>query len=264
MLTLAAARAMTFGGAIMTVAALSACGSSTPAVSPAKPIPLESAWHAGLFVDGYGPKGLGPEGTTDGSTDPVQTTLAGLGMATADFGTGYSVHLVPNGDTLTAPAIDFCGADYPSEKNRVARRLVVLSDAKNTDLGVFTDAVEYDSAEHATAALDELRKQISDCSPHTAHSSNGQEILIAPRPTDGVIFTGLTSSSRRAVGSEMRMNTSSGMSSLTQGVWQLNGKYVVSLTFLHDADTAFTAGDQKKFTALAVLVAGRLADSGTA
>ena len=270
-------RTFAYGAAVASaLVALTACGSAAPSRAPATPIPIASAWHAGLFVDGYGPKGLGPATTSAGSaspsatgtasaspTDPTQLALAGLGIATSDFATGYSVHLVANGDTLSAPSIDFCGAEYPSEAHRVGRRLVVLSDSTNTDLGVFTEAVAYDTVAHATAALDELRTKITTCAPHTMTTADGQDVLIDSRPVDGVNLAGMLPQAQRAVESEMRMNTSTGLSSLTQTVWQMKGPYLVALTFAHAADSAFTSADQKKFTSLGGLVAQRLTDSTT-
>ena len=268
---------MAYGAAVAyALVAVTACGSTAPSRVAATPIPIESAWHAGLFVDGYGAKGLGPAtnsaataspSATDTAsaspTDPTQLALAGLGIATSDFATGYFVHLVANGDTLSAPSIDFCGADYPSEANRVGRRLVVLSDSTNTDLGVFTEAIAYDTVAHATAALDELRTKITTCAPHTLATADGQDVLIDSRPVDGVNLEGMLPQAQRAVESEMRMNTSTGLSSLTQTVWQMKGPYLVALTFAHAADSPFTSVDQKKFTSLGGLVAQRLTDSTT-
>ena len=259
MLTPATDRAMAFSAAaIMITAALTACGSSTPAVSPATPIPLESAWHAGLFVEGYGPKGLGPAATASASMDPVQTTLAGLGITAADYGTEYSVKLMPNGDALANPFLRYCGARYPSEQNRTARRLMALYDSTNARVGPLSDAVVYDTSEHAAAALDELRRQLATCKPNTMIDSPNGQLVVGPEPSDGVTFNNLVPEAQRAVMTEVVSEPSTGGSARIQTLWQRNGEYVVSLTLDGDPKTPFTAAQQREFNTLAASIATRL------
>jgi len=250
--------------ALFAVAALTGCGSGPASQSPAPatPIPLASSWRAGLFVDGYGPQGLGPSTTP---TDPAATTgdstqraLAELGLTTADFGTGYSVNLLPQGDTLSQSSLRFCGAEYPSEKNRVARRLVALYDSANNRVGPVSDAVQYDSAAHAAAALAEVRSQLSSCAANTVVKTGTTQLVVNPQPSDEVLLTNLLPEPERVVMTELVTEPSTGSSALIQTLWQQHGPYLVALTFEADSKTPFTADEQRLFNTLGGSIADRL------
>jgi len=250
--------------ALCVVGALAGCGTGSAVHSPipATPIPLESSWRAGLFVDGYGPQGLGPAATSaTSSADPVQVTLAGLGITTEDFGTGYSVKLMPDGNTLTQSSMRYCGADYPSEKNRVARRLTALYDTNNNRVGPLSDAVEYDTSEHAAAALDEVRAELTTCKAHTVVNKGEAQLVVDPQPSDGVLLTNLLPESQRAVMTQVVTEPSSGSSALIQTLWQQAGPYVVALTFEGDPKVPFTGTEQEEFNALGGKIANRLAQT---
>ena len=250
--------------ALFIVAALTGCGSApaNQTLAPATPIPLASSWRAGLFVDGYGPQGLGPSQTsqdpTSTVTDATQRALADVGFRTADFGTGYSVKLLPQGDTLTQSSLHFCGAEYPSEKNRVARRLVALYDSTGSRVGLTSDAIKYDTAAHAAAALAEIRTELSSCMANTVIKTGTTELVVNPQPTTSVLLTNLLPEAERVVMNELVAEPSTGSSGLIQTLWQQHGPYVVALTFEVDPKTPFTAEDQRLFNKLGGSIANRL------
>lgn len=245
------------------LAALSGCGSASSAVAPASPIPLASSWRAGLFVDGYGPQGLGPATTESANpTDATQQTLAGLGIATDDFATGSTVKLMPNGDTLTQSTLHYCGAEYPSEQNRVARRLVAVYDSSDARVGPLSDAVQYDTPQHAAAALDEIRNELAACQPNTVVNTGGTQLVVDPQPSDSIPLENVLPEAQRAVMAEIVTEPSSGSSALIQTLWQQDGSYLVALTIEGDSKTPFTTSEQKVFNSLAALIAGRLSHVG--
>jgi hypothetical protein len=251
-------------GAVVLMSTVGACGSTT--ATPVTPIPVSSAWHAGLFVDGYGPAGLGPaatSGASAGPTDPLQITLAGLGLSTADFGTGYTVQLLSGGDGLTKSTLHFCGATYPSEKNRVARWLVGVYDSSGSPTGQISDSVAYGTETDALEALAEIRAALGTCAPNTVVNTGTTTLTADPRPSTDIKLTDAVPEAQRAVMTEFVTEPSSGASALIQTVWQIQGRYLVALTFQHDGNAAFSSQDQKTFDDLASLIASRLRDAPT-
>ena len=250
-------------GALATCA-LSACGPMAPAAAPVTPIPVARAWHAGLFVDGYGPAGLGPaltSGASTGPTDALQITLAGLGLATTDFGSGYSVQLLSGGDSLTKSTLHFCGGTYPSENNRVARWLVGVYDKTGSPTGQISDSVAYGTEADALQALAEVRAELATCAPNTTVNTGTTTLTADPRPSTDIKLTDAVPEDQRAVMTELVTEPSSGATALIQTVWQIQGRYLVSLTFQHDGNAPFSAHDQQSFDDLASVIASRLRDA---
>ena len=247
--------------ALVLMCAISACGSSSPETAPATPIPLSSSWHAGLLIEGYGPSGLGPATTSaasSGPTDPLQITLAGLGLATTDFGSGYSVQLLSGGDSLTKSTLHFCGATYPSEKNRVARWLVGVNDSAGSPTGQISDAVAYGTETDALEALAEIHAALGTCAPNTTINTGTTTLTADPRPTSGIKLTNAVPADQRAVMAEFVTEPSTGASAFIQTVWQIQGRYLVALTFQHDGAAPFSTQDQQAFDDLASVSASRL------
>jgi hypothetical protein len=185
-------------------------------------------------------------------------TLSGLGLLDSEFGNGYSVQLLKDGNKLTQPTLHFCGVTYPSESKRTSRWLVGAFDAMGNATGQISDAVAYDSAKSATAALDEIRAAIVSCAPHTSITTASGTLIADPRPSTDVVLTGTLPAQQRAVMTEVVTEPSSGASELIQTVWQVQGTYLVSLTFRHDASQPFSADDQSEFDSLASGIATRL------
>jgi hypothetical protein len=185
-------------------------------------------------------------------------TLSGLGLVDSEFSNGYSVQLLPGGSQLTKPTLHFCGVTYPSEKNRVSRWLVGVFDSMGNATGQISDAVSYDSARSAQAALEEIRAAVGSCAPHTTVNTGTATLIADPRPSTDIVLTGTVPAAQRAVMTEVVTEPSSGSSALIQTVWQVQGPYLVSLTFNHDASQPFSADDQQEFTSLASGIAARL------
>lgn len=259
-----ALRCSTAAAVLVLASTLTACSAGNPGNAPVTPIPLASSWHAGLFVDGYGPQGLGPSMPANSETpDSKQITLSGLGLIDAEFSNGYSVQLLSGGNSLTKPTLHFCGVTYPSEQNRVSRWLVGVFDSMGNATGQISDAVAYDSAQSALAALGEIRAAIASCAPQTTVNTGSATLIADPRPSTDIVLTGAVPASHRAVMTEVVTEPSSGSSALIQTVWQVQGAYLVSLTFQHDANTPFTSDDQREFDSLASGIASRLTSAAS-
>ena len=215
-----------------------------------------------MFVDGYGPQGLGPLANSSASAAPSgaeQQTLIQLGLRDTDLGGEFSVHLLSGGDALDKPTLHFCGADYQSEYRRINRWLVGAYDTTGALTGPITDAVRYDSAQGAQSALEELRSVLKSCTPNTQVNVGGTWLTVVPKPTTDIGLTGTVPANQRAVMSEVLTDPIGGTSTLIQTIWQVQGVYLVSLTLQHDAKVPVTKAEQLKFTTLAASIASRLA-----
>lgn len=140
-----------------------------------KPFASTDTWLPGLAgVDGYGGKGLGPVGYANvseaGGLGPTQTFLASLLLQKRDLTAGMKISLIPQGSSLAGATLDFCGADYPSESLRLARRQVAAYDASGNYAGISTEAVQYETTDAAQQALDEIVAQKAKCPDGTTYT----------------------------------------------------------------------------------------------
>jgi predicted small lipoprotein YifL len=154
------------------LAALAGCGGtsgpsagSTPSASPAEPSPARQ------------------QAAAEASADPARATdvrSAGLAAAlrAADLPAGWSVQANPVPDTAdlgTAPSLaGICGGSFPSEAHRTVKYPVVGLDPQRTPL-VESEAIGYDGAASAAAALQELRAAFAHC------PTEDRTILAPPR-----------------------------------------------------------------------------------
>ena len=229
--------------AVLFAGTMSACGGQT--LETATPFPVQSAWHPGLFVDGYGPVGLGPSpsATTSPSAldDTVQQALSTVGLQQSNFGDGLKVVLASDGTTLTVPSQTYCQASYPSEASRTARRRMVATTSSGAATGIATEAVYYRTAADASAALTQVRTAAGSCpSPRTA-SVGGQSATFTAVSSADVDVTGLVPGAERViVSTTVDPGTGpSGQYRLTR-VWQLRGRVLVTLFYSSAAATMTT------------------------
>lgn len=102
-----------------------------------------------------------------------QSELATFGFRSADFANGWRVEPMPRGTTLLDPTLDLCSSDYKSEAGRAARRQVTSSSPSSPYLFLSTEVVRYKSANAATAALNELRKNYESCAQNGGNIEGG-------------------------------------------------------------------------------------------
>ncbi|HEX2074202.1 MAG TPA: hypothetical protein VHF92_10490 [Geodermatophilus sp.] len=111
---------------------------------------------------------------------PAEAALA-VALRAADLPPGWSVQAnpVPDGDLSDDPSLaGICGAAFPSEARRTAKFPVVgLDPAGNA--AVVSEAISYDSAQAAAAALAELRAAFASCPP-------GERTIVEAPPVDGL------------------------------------------------------------------------------
>jgi hypothetical protein len=98
------------------------------------------------------------------ATDPAGAALA-VAMRATDLPAGWTVQAnpVPDDDLTDNPSLDgICGGQFPSEAARTAKYPVVGLDPQGTPT-LLSEAIAYDSAASAAAALGELRAAFASC-----------------------------------------------------------------------------------------------------
>lgn len=175
---------------------LSGCGldaARAGALAEAEVQPLNQAnnWLPGLVaMPDYKASGLGPVGypnvvDTSSELDPTQEFLASIGLQASDFATDVNIQLIQQGDTLAGHTLDFCGGVFPSEDLRLARRQVAAVDADGNYLGFSSEAVQYESAEAAQQAINEMvqqKLQCNDGATYTADDGFDYSLTFHPAP----------------------------------------------------------------------------------
>lgn len=167
--------AIIIGGSLL----LSSC-----AQSAANPNGYEATnfWIPGLVgVTGENSTGFGPAGypnVQDDSIDaePVQQFLASIGLQPTDLKVEEELLLAPKGNLISQPTMQLCAVKFESEFARLVRRKIEVVNQTNDPIGLSTEAVQYESAEAATAALDELFKVANECSATGSYQIDGGEV----------------------------------------------------------------------------------------
>jgi len=243
----------------LVVGLLAGCATGPTSVAAQQPLPLGTTWRSGLFASGYGPQGLGPSANPEAvPTDPTQVILASAGLTSTDFATGYTMSLVKDGDSLTVPTLEFCGASFPSESTRVARRQVVLLDPTQQPMGASSEVVLYRTAADAAAALDQLRAAASSCDPRTPVTVAGGKITVKQTTTGDIDVTGFVDTGSRVLLATSFDDAASALSARTITVWQVKGRLLVILQLNHAGTDPFTAKDRTNFHLLGSTLATRL------
>ena len=276
-------RARVIAVVVLGVVVLAGCGTA----APQQPIPLASAWHPGLFVDGYGAAGLGPSPTASSSggastvgsstgaaaspspsasdtslEDPTQRTLATVLLQPSDVPSGLHVALDDQGTSLSQPSLTYCGGAYPSESGREARRRTVVENAAGQSTGIVTEAVLYATVPDADAAMAELRSVSSSCpSPRTV-ASGTTTLTFTVVPSTDVDVSGFVPDADRVLVSTT-VDDGTGAPYRVTRVWQRRGRVLVGLYYSGDtiasgSTSTFTATDLSNVKVLGSTVAGRL------
>jgi hypothetical protein len=260
--------------AALVVFALSGCadGSKVRELQQS-PLPLAGTWRAGLFVEGYGPQGLGPQvaatptptgsgsattGTDSTLDDPMQAILAPLGLTAADVTNGYRVDLVEAGTDLMKPTLGFCAKDYPSEEAREARRRLVLVGPSGETPGILSESVLYTTPKAAARALDELRTATATCDATEPLDSGRSKLTITQTPITGIDLSGFVGPSSRVVIASSMKNTTTGTSATLMTAYQVRGRVLVALYFQNASGEAFVDEQRAAFTLLGQKFAARL------
>jgi hypothetical protein len=238
-----------------TALSLSACGGQVAVT--ATPIPIASAWHPGLFVEGYGPAGLGPSPTAT-TLDVTQQTLSDVGLQAADFGNGLAVALATNGTALSVHSLTYCSADYPSESDRQARRRMIATTPSGGEAGVVSEAVYYRTPAAAAAALMQLRVADEACPSPRTTTAGGQTATLTIVPSDDVDTSGLVPADHRLiVSTTVDPGAGNGDPYRVTRVWQVRGRVLVALFYTSATATA-TTQDLADVALLADRIASRL------
>ena len=265
------ARAIATVGVLVGAVALTGCGTGA---APQQPIPIASAWHPGLFVDGYGAAGLGPTPTASvgaassgaastgtaspGSavsvgpsasdtslSDPTQATLEKLLLQQADVSSGLKVALDDNGASLSVATLAYCAGTYSSESAREARRRTVVDTSAGLFTGIASEAVLYNHVADATTALTELRAVAAACpSPRTA-TTGSTRITFTVVPSSDVDTSGFVPEADRVLVSTT-VDDGTGSPYRVTRLWQRRGRVLVGLYY---SGAAIAAGSSATFTA---------------
>jgi hypothetical protein len=91
-----------------------------------------------------------------------QQKLAKIGFRASDFVDDMKVIPTPRGTTLLDPTLDFCGANFPSEASRVARRKILVDRDGSTE-SLATEVVRYANPTAASNAMAELKAALNQC-----------------------------------------------------------------------------------------------------
>jgi hypothetical protein len=258
--------------AALVVLALAGCADGSKARElQQSPLPLGGTWRAGLFVEGYGPQGLGPEvtatpsssgGATTGADatldDPMQTILAPLGLTAADVTNGYRVDLVEDGTDLMEPTLGFCAKDYPSEEAREARRRLVLVGPSGEKPGILSEAVLYTTPKAASQALDELRTATATCDASVPIDTGDATLTITQTPITGIDLSGFVAPGSRVVIASTLTNTTTSTAATLMTAYQVRGRALVALYFQNAEGQAFTDEQLAAFALLGQKFASRL------
>jgi hypothetical protein len=186
--------------------------------------------------------------------DPVQQALASVSLQQSDFGTGLTVQLATDGTSLDQASLAYCGAAFPSESARDARRRTTV--VPSSDVDVSSEAVYYRSPDDGAAALTQLRAAARACPTHRTATSGTQTLVLDVVPSDAVDLTGLVAEPDRLVVATT-IDTGSGTPYRLTRVWQQRGRVLVGV-FYGGATAAFTDSDRSNLHVLTSGVAEHL------
>lgn len=234
--------------------ALGACAAPAP---PQQPVPVASAWRPALFVDGYGPVGLGPTPQDPTLADPDQSRLATVGLQQSDLPTSLTVALGTDGTSLEGASLSYCDGTFASESARIARRHTVVK-PDGTVPAVASEAVYYKTVQDAATGLSELRGAASACPSHRVVTDGTVQLAFDVVADDGVDLTGLAPADRRVViATDVTPQSGTTAAYRLVRVWQQRGRVLVGV-FYSAGSTTFTDDDRANLHLLTAGAAGRL------
>lgn len=213
--------------ALVSVALLAGCAGASNSENALEPI---NNWFPGLVgVSGSSATGFGPAGypgVQDDSIDsePVQQFLASVLPQLINFPAG-AVRLAAKGNLISVPTLVMCDAEYESEVTRLVRRKLELQSAAG-NFGEFTaEAIQHESAEAVTVALNELKKVQQACGAAGQYKADDVSIPIEFKDVDIPTSEVLVSEANRFVVSWTSVIDSQPTSTLQ--IWQQRGNTLV-------------------------------------
>lgn len=199
-------------------------------VAQVEPLSGSNKWTPGLALGGYEASGLGPDGypgvVETGGPSPTQKFLASIGLRNGDLADGSTIELLPKGNLLSVPTLDFCNGTYATEKQRISRRQVGSFDISGAYTGFSSEAVQYESPEAALAALAELKAQKKQCPDGTTFTDgDGVDHKLTFHPAPGPSNTELMTDF--VVLHELDKASDGNFAGLY--VWQVRGNTLIAL-----------------------------------
>lgn len=198
----------------------------------------------------YVPDGAAPKPTPGSS-------LEGIGLQSGDVGGSLTIDMIPDGNTLGAPTLDFCDGRYPSETLRVSRLQKAAYDANGNFAGLSSEVVVYQNAAAAKQALAEAIAVRKACpAGKTFTSKDGHELSFAFHSAPGPARTPLVAAdSRLVVHTTMSVD---GVKRRAFLVYQIYGRVLAALYVSEDGAKPFDQNSLDSFYSLAGDFADRL------
>ena len=252
--------------ALATFAVLvSGCGISDArdaaiAEAAVKPLDMATSLRPGLVgLPDYPASGWEPseEVIADDSTGIDPMLLESIGLQAADVAENRQIGLIPDGDSLLAPTMDFCDGRYPSEKLRVARLQQAVYDQDGNFAGISSEVVVYANAAAAKQALTEAINVRKNCPVGREFTARDGHTLTftfhsAPGPADTPL---VDADSRLIVHTTMMVDGEPRRAML---VYQVLGRVLAALYFSDGGNKPYDQTSLDSFYALAGDVADRL------
>ena len=188
--------------------------------------------------------------------DPEQDSLGQYGFNSTDLSQEWSVYPMDGGTSTDAATLDLCGALYPSELKRLARRQVIATKKDSPYTFLSTEVVAYSSSAAAKQAHIELMKAFAQCTVNKGYiDASGvsvpyvfKEILNLPT---GLVDTG----SRLIV--RAQIDTGSQARELF-GIYQFNNEMFTGLYVMTTPEKTMTDAQVQSWLQVAVTMANRL------
>lgn len=202
----------------------------------------------------FSPISRGQEFPDPSLEDTTQRSLNNLGFKIGDFTDDWTVLPMARGTTLLDPTLDLCGASYPSEKYRIARRQISVTKVGSPYQFLSSEAVQYASTSAAQNAFEELKKSYENCVRDKGGIENGvfnsydfQTLPAGTLPID-------TTSPRITV----RVTIGSGESARQLfAVYQFNGAYFTGLYIVRSGSKALDEREVNRWNQVASILSHR-------
>lgn len=221
------------------------------------PVDMASALRPGLVgMPDYPATGWEPSGASPMDASAA-SLLAKIGLTKADLGSKLTVKTVADGTSLGIPTLDFCNANYPSEKLRVLRLQRAAYDSGGAYSGLSTEVVVYQSVKAAQQALRELVAARVSCKEDTPFTTPDGHVIslrfhTAPGPADTPL---VGANARLIVHVTMQVDGSPETAFL---VYQFDGRVLAALYALDSSGKPFPQSALDAFFGLAGDLAQRL------
>lgn len=243
---------------------LSGCGladarRAAAANAAVTPVASGSGLRPGLVgLSDYPSTGWDPgSAAASAPTLPAKNPLAAVGLRASDFSGQGSVSVIPDGNSLGIPTLDFCEGKYPSESLRLKRLQVGAFDAKGQYAGISTEVVVYESPAAAKQALQEVIAARLACPVgKVVKTYDGHTLVFAFHPAPGPSSTPLVGAdSRLIIHTTMQVD---GKPQTAFLVYQVDGPVLAGLYATASTGKPFDQSSLDKLYGLAGDIADRL------